>query len=454
MKIAVVDDGVNGKNIIYGEKIHIYSLAVMDNEVKRCGYENNITHGTICIAILCKYLNEANIYSIKVKDYKSNGDIENVICALQWCIDNEVNVINMSLGTQKYSDYAKISCIVGKVLCYNKYLVSAESNNGKYTLPACLPKVIGVESHYKEAEVVLKSHRWEMGVNVSAYGKGEIILKNKKVMLDASNSYACAYVTAKVAKILSESKKESIGSILYDIIKNRVNAGSVLRCSHIDGICHPFFLGKNEKILYKYIKCESYVKLLGKYSAEELIEIRELIICSKFNVMKIIKILKKMKNLYLVVYCGVMPFGLCFYLRKKRILYWDERVPKRFYIRKKIGIPIVIFEGEYADVIHMVEQVVVILENNGFDVGKISDIKYSYLYGYEFYYNKKEFWRKVNKCQDLFSYDLLLIATEKWRISVDDLMINVLGKNNCIMDKKIYKNDMCGLVNEIIRKFS
>ncbi len=454
MKIAVVDDGVNRENIIYGEKIHIYSLAVKDNEVKQCDFENNITHGTMCIAILCKYLNEANIYSIKVKDYKNNGDIESVICALHWCIDNQVNVINMSLGTQKYSDYAKINCIVGKVLCYNKYLVAAESNNGKYTLPACLPNVIGVESHYKEKELVLKSHRWESGVNVSAYGKGEIFLKNKKVMLDASNSYACAYVTAKVANILSKSKKESIGSILYDIIKNKINAGSILRCSQMDGIYHPFFLGKNEEILYKYIKCESYTKLLEKYSVEKLIEVREVIICSKCNSIKTIKILKKMKNLYLVVYCGVMPLGLRFYIRKKKILYWDEKGQKRFYIRKKIGIPIVIFEGEYEDVIHIVEQVVVILENDGFDVGKISDIKYSYLYGYEFYYNKKEFWRKVNKCQDVFSYDLLLIATQKWKINVDNLMISVLGKNKCSLDKRIYENNMCGLVDEIIRKLS
>lgn len=455
MKIAIIDDGVNEEKIIYGDNIKIQSFCVKNNKIECCGFEHTITHGTLCAAILCKYLTSGNLYSIKVKEYSSNGKVENLICAIQWCITQKINVISMSLGTQSYSDFTKVNCVTRKLLYNNIYLVSAQSNEGKYTLPACLNNVIGVESHHKNAEIILKSKKCDLGINIQAYGIRNINLDNTAISLSDSNSYACAYMAAKVANTILSKGKHNIGKVLYKVIDENIGRKrNILKCFRLDGIYKPIILGENSQILYQYINCKSYTMYSYDTLVGESSLVREIIVFPKEKIAEVFDVLEKMQEVYLLVYCGKIPRKLRLYLVKRKILYWEESNSNTIKIKRKIKIPIIVFKGKWDQVISSVEKIAYIFEKKGFDVGKISNIKYCYLYGYEYYSKKKQFWACATKCQEFFQCDLILVAVEKWKMNIEDIKIDVLNENIYILEDQKYEQNIDGLISKVIKMLS
>lgn len=64
---------------------------------------------------------EAHIYSLKVLNDKGSGFYTNIIAAIQWAIDNNMQIISMSLGgpgySQTFNDICKAAYNTGIVLC-------------------------------------------------------------------------------------------------------------------------------------------------------------------------------------------------------------------------------------------------------------------------------------------------------------------------------------------------
>ena len=46
---------------------------------------------------------KAQLYSVKVLDKENQTTISTVIKAIEWCIENDMDIINMSFGTDHYS---------------------------------------------------------------------------------------------------------------------------------------------------------------------------------------------------------------------------------------------------------------------------------------------------------------------------------------------------------------
>ena len=136
IKVCVIDTGIDynhedlksnykgGRNFLnntdnpmddHGHGTHVAgTIAALDNDV-----------GVIGVAP------EASIYSCKVLNSSGSGSYSNIIAAIQWAIDNKMQVISMSLGGSSYSQALEDICNAA----YNAgiVIVAAAGNSGSDT---------------------------------------------------------------------------------------------------------------------------------------------------------------------------------------------------------------------------------------------------------------------------------------------------------------------------------
>jgi len=133
VKVAIIDTGIDythsdlDANYRYGYDYVNSDADPMDDN----------GHGTHCAGIVAAEDNgegvvgvapEAHLYAVKVLDSSGSGSVSDVIAGIQWSMDNDMDVISMSLG----SDFGSISL---KKACNSAYsagvlLVAAAGNDG------------------------------------------------------------------------------------------------------------------------------------------------------------------------------------------------------------------------------------------------------------------------------------------------------------------------------------
>lgn len=102
------------------------TIAALDNEI-----------GVVGVAP------EASLYAVKVLDRTGSGYVSDVIEGLEWCIDNGMQVVNMSLGTN--SDIESLHDACDAAQAAGLLLVAAAGNDGgAVDYPAAYDSVIAV----------------------------------------------------------------------------------------------------------------------------------------------------------------------------------------------------------------------------------------------------------------------------------------------------------------------
>jgi subtilisin len=147
IKVAIVDDGV------YPQTSSIRNLkggtdVILNNKSLSCN-GNGITdlpgsHGTICAALISRRAPDAVLYSIKVLDLHRNGPPSALVRALEWVIENDVDVVNLSLGTTNGSYAKDLRRLCVRAVEQGIVLVAATHNGGLLSYPSAFPEVLAV----------------------------------------------------------------------------------------------------------------------------------------------------------------------------------------------------------------------------------------------------------------------------------------------------------------------
>jgi subtilisin family serine protease len=152
---------------------------------------------------------EISLYAVKVLDKKGDGWLSDLIDALDWCIDNEMQVINMCFGSP--NDNQSFHDAIIRVNLAGITQVASAGNNGEYDglieYPAKYPQTIAVSAVDRDGEFASFSSYGSMidltapGVNIkSTYKKGSY-----KIM--SGTSMSAPHVTGVVALILKTKVK-------------------------------------------------------------------------------------------------------------------------------------------------------------------------------------------------------------------------------------------------------
>ena len=142
VRIGMIDTGVNAAHPHVGNIAGGVTIRP-DGDAMPC-YEDRLGHGTAIAALLHQQAPEAQLIAVKVFDRTLATNRDSVIRAIDWCLQNEIDIINLSLGTANPAHRVQFEDAVHRIRAFGKAIVSAHDVNGALALPGCLPGVIAV----------------------------------------------------------------------------------------------------------------------------------------------------------------------------------------------------------------------------------------------------------------------------------------------------------------------
>ncbi|WP_078579263.1 S8 family peptidase [Salipaludibacillus agaradhaerens] len=234
VKLAIIDSGIDKnhpdlQDVVIAEKNVIYP----DRDIS-----DDTGHGTGIAGIIAANDNSfgisgvsssipLKIYSIKAFENDKSKD-DYILEALTWAIEENVDLINMSLGSQ--SSDQRVEKLLDKAYSKNIIIVAAAGNNlnGKVDFPASNQNVISVGAINSDfSKVPFTSYG-----KIDFVGPGENILTtfpNNKYGYISHTSAATAFVSGAVANYISqfESKEEyTVKEVRKKLENNAINLGN------------------------------------------------------------------------------------------------------------------------------------------------------------------------------------------------------------------------------------
>lgn len=209
MRWAIIDDGVN-----------LTIPAIVQNiEIDRFGNVKDRTpvftfnHATTCFRIIQCYANILfDAVSIKILDddtRRANKDA--LIAAFYWCMEHDIQLIHMSIGTTESQDGEIIREMIGKLVERGIIIVAANSNKGVQTYPAYDSRVIGVEcDDTLEGGQFIYTPNALNGILFRASARHRLQESRFGITVPA-NSYAAPLITAQLLRLVARE-----GTLSYD----------------------------------------------------------------------------------------------------------------------------------------------------------------------------------------------------------------------------------------------
>lgn len=212
VKIAVIDNGIAEGLLRQPLEYKVYidntNCCVIDDEhTELLGF----IHGTICAMIIENNFSECMLSSVKILNEDGIGKVDKLKIALDWCYQNNIFLVNLSLGMTHFRDIAVVRNVINYYANRGMIIVAASANSGYKTYPASLSNVIGVAAG-KMFEVNTDLQK-QKGIDFTALSDHEIKIEGNVFRLGKSNSYAAPYVTAMIGKLLKREPNHDICSI-------------------------------------------------------------------------------------------------------------------------------------------------------------------------------------------------------------------------------------------------
>ena len=98
-------------------------------------YEDTLGHGTAVASVIHHLNPEADLVAVKIFDGKLATSLPIVIRAIDWCLEHDVQVINLSLGTLNPEYRSAFEDAVARTQAAGAFIVSALEVNGEAALP-------------------------------------------------------------------------------------------------------------------------------------------------------------------------------------------------------------------------------------------------------------------------------------------------------------------------------
>ena len=198
LKIAVLDNGVDEKLLALCGLPDI----IQQNKGNISDEEDLFLHGTNCAMIIGLNCADAELYSYKLLDNTGKGNVDDLKSAFDWCLMNNIRLVNLSFGTTHFKDKGIIRQLVNQYANKGLIIIAATANSGYTAFPASFSNVIGVKA--KDTFNIDAEGLRDKGVDFAAPSEHKIWFGGNDITLQKSNSYAAPYVTAMAGRLMME----------------------------------------------------------------------------------------------------------------------------------------------------------------------------------------------------------------------------------------------------------
>lgn len=231
IKIAILDSGINFNHPDFRLNVQQGYNAINPKELP---IDDN-GHGTLVAGIIGAQDNNigivgiapnAKIYPVKVLDRYGYGDINDVVNGIEWCIENKVQIINMSFAILK--DNPILHKEIDKAIASGIIIVASADNSygDEVGYPALYKNVISVTAVDSKFRISESSPRGK--VDYSAPGVAVLSTNiNNSYEYCNGTSFAAPYISGVIALILENPKTFQLSeksnyshSEIYDVLKN------------------------------------------------------------------------------------------------------------------------------------------------------------------------------------------------------------------------------------------
>ena len=225
MLIALIDDGIDPALVGEGRIVRDLSVgedgAITERDVSDMIITN---HGTTCARIILKYAPGAEFCSLRIFHKEIlRSTLAQLISSLEWCLDESVPIIHMSVGSSLLNDYYRIRPIIARLLRQRRIIVAAHSNKDRVSFPACIGGVLGVaaDNRLQGCEYYASPVHAQPLICASSRHCLEALTANYETT-QTSNSFAAPTITAVASNALSVAPLFSLpASQIHRRITNR-----------------------------------------------------------------------------------------------------------------------------------------------------------------------------------------------------------------------------------------
>jgi subtilisin family serine protease len=232
-RVAVIDSGVEADHPMLEGCVEVDDGVVLsqgtdgDVQVAPGAHPDVFGHGTACAGIIHSIAPEARITSIRVLGPRLNGRSDVFLRGLQWAIEHDFDVVNLSLGSSRREFALAFHDLCDEAYFRNTVLVTAANNVQSPSFPSLYASVLSVACntttdpfrfHYNPEPPTEFLAR---GIDV------EVAWKGGGTTRATGNSYAAPHVAGLAALIRSkhpELRAFQLKTVLWACAANVVEA--------------------------------------------------------------------------------------------------------------------------------------------------------------------------------------------------------------------------------------
>ena len=216
VKVAIIDSGIDRSHkmlqrVTAGICFEFSEGNVLTSE----DYRDSSGHGTAVASIIKKKAPGTDLYDIKIFDQSLIVEQKILLESIRWAIDQNVDIINLSLGTTDIQvkhallDICKVATKKGIAI------VAAEHNSGQENYPAYFPNVIGVKAGDIKGRY---NYLFRAGESIECIAPGttqRVLWAGGREHIVEGSSFAAPHITGIIALIKQAFPKANLNEIRH-----------------------------------------------------------------------------------------------------------------------------------------------------------------------------------------------------------------------------------------------
>lgn len=214
-KVAILDSGINEEFLESGIVDEFNAIDPTSPTI------DEMSHGTPIANIIEN--SEIDLIDVKVLDKDGKGKAEDLVKAIEWCIEQEVDIININFGYQ--TENLAVKTVIGKAVANGILIIAAAGNTFGFGVdyPAKYDEVISITA--TDTELRRLSSTGKGKIDFAFVGEDVVAIdKNGYYRKFTGTSFATAKATKYIASLMAAKKKslskESIVALLKQQAKD------------------------------------------------------------------------------------------------------------------------------------------------------------------------------------------------------------------------------------------
>jgi subtilisin family serine protease len=141
VRVGIIDSGVHTEHPHVGNICG--GVAITATGRDPC-FVDRLGHGTAVAALIHQRAPNAQLFAVKVFHQSLATHLATILTAIDWCVDQGMDLINLSLGTTNQDHRAAFGSAAARGRARGTVIVSAAEMQGLPALPGSLSDVLGV----------------------------------------------------------------------------------------------------------------------------------------------------------------------------------------------------------------------------------------------------------------------------------------------------------------------